>query len=646
MKTLHIDIETYCDLDLSKVGVYRYVEHPSFEVLMIAFAFDDEEVQVWELESPYDFPFTVRWALTNPAILKKAHNANFERVCLSSFTEINLDPTQWRCTMVEAAYLGLPFALDKVSEVLGLNEQKDKGGKALINYFSKPCKPTKANGGRTRNLPTDSPEKWAAYKEYCAQDVRTERAIHAYTQRFGGLPKQEQRYWELDQKINAVGIKTDRDFITAAIEANAEFMHAVHAEMERLTGIDNPNSLTQLKAWISENYRPHVESLAKDALQDLLDSGTLPPHVARVLTLRQMASKTSVKKYDAMLERAQADDRIRGLVQFYGANRTGRFSGRGVQVQNLKRTLKKGLETAREAVNKGVAGLLYDDVSDVISKLTRTALIADEGRELVVTDFAAIEARVLAWIAGETWTLEVFRSHGMIYEATAANMYNTPLDAVCKELRAKGKVATLALGYQGSVGALIAMGALRDGLREDELPAIVSKWRAANPKIVSLWRKCENAAKTAIERKTTITLTLPHCTLRFAYGKGYLFITLPSGRRLSYYGAAVERGKITFFGIDQKTKQWRKLDTYGGSLVENITQAVARDCLCEALDKMDAAGIVVPMHVHDEIVAECAEAVSPETLRVMKEIMSVSPEWAKDLPLSGDGYVSKFYKKD
>lgn len=652
MKHLHIDIETYCDLDVSDVGVYRYAEDDSFKIILFAYSFDGEPVTVIDCsndEYPGEsIPARVWKALTDPSILKIAHNANFEYVCIETYYGVGLDLKQWFCTMIAAAYLGLPLGLDKVGQVLGLSEQKDARGKSLITFFCKPCKPTKKNGGRTLNLPEHDPEKWDEFKEYNAQDVRTEKEIYAYVSRFPGLPEEEREYWILDQIINATGITVDREFIEAAIETNKRFTKDVHDEIVNLTGVDNPNSLPQLKRWLFQELGYEVHSLGKDYLTDAIDGALLPKHVERVLRLRQFASKTSIAKYDTMLAYAQKDGRIRGLLQFYGANRTGRFSGRGVQVQNLKRTLKKGLLTAREAVVKDIADLLYDDVPDVISKLTRTALVASEGCSLVVSDFAAIEARVVAWLAGEDWVLDVFNTHGKIYEATAANMFNVPLEMITKEsdLRAKGKVATLALGYQGATGALITMGALREGLDEAELPALVSAWRSANPRIVKLWREVEGAAKHVIKNKTSYILRKPYCAIKFSYDRGYLFIELPSGRRLAYYGASVDKGRLSYWGIDQTKKIWCKQDTYGGSLVENVTQAVARDCLCDAMKRMYEALIKILMHIHDEVVNESKDADAPATLERMNKIMAVSPVWAKDLPLKGDGYISKYYKKD
>lgn len=652
MKHLHIDIETRCKLDVGDVGVYRYAEDPTFSIILFAYSWNDGPVTVLDMSADTfpgeSIPVDVWLALTDPNVLKIAHNANFEYVCIGTYFGLRLELSQWFCTMIAAAYLGLPLGLDKIGQVLGLSEQKDTRGKSLITFFCKPCKPTKKNRGRTLNLPEHDPEKWAEFKEYNAQDVRTEKEIYAYVSRFPGLPDREREYWILDQIINATGITVDREFIEAAIETNKRFTKDVHDEIVNLTGVDNPNSLPQLKRWLFQELGYEVHSLGKDYLTDAIDGALLPKHVERVLRLRQFTSKTSIAKYDTMLAYAQKDGRIRGLLQFYGANRTGRFSGRGVQVQNLKRTLKKGLLTAREAVVKDIADLLYDDVPDVISKLTRTALVASEGCSLVVSDFAAIEARVVAWLAGEDWVLDVFNTHGKIYEATAANMFNVPLEMITKEsdLRAKGKVATLALGYQGATGALITMGALREGLDEAELPALVSAWRSANPRIVKLWREVEGAAKHVIKNKTSYVLRKPYCTIKFSYDRGYLFIELPSGRRLAYYGVSVDKGRLSYWGIDQTKKIWCKQDTYGGSLVENITQAVARDCLCDAMLRIYRAGYPILMHVHDEIICETTDINAANALEKMNSVMKVAPLWAKHLPLKGDGYISKYYKKD
>ncbi len=649
---LHIDIETYCNLDIKKVGVYRYAEDPSLEVVLFAYAWGEGEPVVVDCTGDTypgeSLPAGVWRALVDPEVVKIAHNATFEYECIRHYYGLDLELSQWFCTLVGAACLGLPLSLDQVSKVLGLSQQKDARGKALITYFCKPCKPTKSNGGRRRNRPEHALDKWAEFKEYNGQDVRTEQEIYRYLCRFPMPSEQERAYWVLDQLINSTGIRIDRELVEAAITANTDFTRTVHEELVRLTGIENPNSLPQLKRWIEEQTGEPVRSLNKDELGDTLKSEFLSGDVRRVLELRQLSSKTSVSKFDAMLSYACQDDRVRGLLQFYGANRTGRWAGRGVQVQNLKRTLKKGIDTAREAVRKGVVDLLYDDVPEVLSRLIRSALIAPEGCLLAVSDFSAIEARVIAWLAGEEWVLEVFRTHGKIYEATAANMFGVPIEMVTKgsALRDKGKVSTLALGYQGGTGALVKMGALRAGLEESELPALVRSWRSANPHIVKFWYDVERTAKHVVENKTGYILRRPHCSIRFSYDRGYLFVELPSGRRLAYYGATVDKGRLSYWGVDQTRKTWVKTETYGGSLVENITQAVARDCLAAAMLEMHRAGFRILMHIHDEVVVETPESVAAATLDKMNEIMRVSPVWADGLPLKGDGYVSPYYKKD
>lgn len=651
MRHLHVDIETFSAFNLKDGGVYRYAQDPSFEIILFAYAWDDEEPTVIDLTDGDGLPNDVWAALTDPNVLKIAHNANFEMVCTQEYfgytdESFRLKPDQWFCTMVAASYLGLPHSLDKVSQVLNLTEQKDSKGKALISYFCTPCKPTKRNGGRTRNLPHHDPEKWELFKSYNAQDVRTEGEVYKYLQRFPPMPQIEWKYWQQDQEINARGVQVDPEFIEAAIEANLQFLQHVHVELKELTGVDNPNSLAQLKTWIEGKIGRYVASLSKDHLEDLLKTPSLPWVVVRALQLRQLGSKTSVSKYDAMRSYMCQDGRIRGLLQFYGANRTGRFAGRGVQVQNLKRTMGKGLLVAREAVVKGVADLIYDDVPEVISTLVRTAIIAAPGRSLVSSDFSAIEARVVAWLAGEEWQLEVFNTHGKLYEATAAKMFGLPVESIGKgsDLRQKGKVAALALGYQGGSGALITMGALRQGLTEAELPAIVRAWRSANPAIVKLWREVEYFAKTAVNAKTGRELVLPYAKIGFRYDRGYLFITLPSGRRLAYYGATVKDRKLFYYGMDQVKKIWTRIDTYGGSLVENIVQAIARDCLVGAMYRLK--GLPIVMHVHDEIVLEVDDDKAQATLDEVNAVMAVSPSWGKGLPLSGAGYISKFYKKD
>lgn len=649
MKKLHIDIETFCEIDLLETGVYPYANHESFDVLLFGFAYDDDEPEVLDLTAGDMIPEEVYADLWNPNVQKIAQNANFEIICLGAYFGRSLRPAEWECTAVRSLYLGLPQSLEKIAEALHLDQQKDGKGKALINYFSKPCKPTKANGGRTRNLPKHAPEKWAEFIEYCCQDVRTEQAIDKHAEKQTPKPSTfEHSLWVLDQTINSRGVYLDTELIEAARKANAEAMEAIHAELVEITGLENPNSPKQIKEWLEAQTGEKFPTLKKEWLEQVLKDRPYSGPVMRALELRQMGSRTSISKFEAMVKYLNKDGRVRGLFQFYGANRTGRFAGRGIQVQNLKRT-GRDLELARDAVKAGVAALIYEDVPEKLSELIRPALVPAPGHLFAVSDFAAIEGRVLAWLAGEEWVLDVFKTHGKLYEATASGMFGVPLEQITKDsdYRKKGKVAALALGYQGASGALIAMGALKEGLTEAELPAIVQAWRAANPKIVKFWRKCENAAIHAIRNKTTVSLRMPYCTIVFKYGQGRLTITLPSGRDLCYHGAFLEDGKIKFYGLDQTTKQWRVMDTYGGSIVENITQAVARDCLCVAMYRIHFKGVAkIVMHIHDEIVAEAAEDEAEWTLDAMEEIMSDPIKWAPGLPLKGDGYISEYYKKD
>jgi len=651
MRRLHIDIETYSKVDVGDVGAHRYAEDDSFRIILFAYAWDNEPVHVLDMHGDCfpgeSLPADVWKGLTDPGVEKLAHNANFEITCISTYYGIELDTAQWTCTMIAAAYLGLPLGLDKLGKVLNLVQKKDARGKALIIFFCKPCRPTKKNGFREVNTPEDDPEKWAVFGEYCGQDVDTERDVHKYICKFPRLPQQEVAYWQQDQKIGNAGIAIDVEFIEKAIKINNKVVGEIREKMVEITGVDNPNSVAQLKKWVQNEIGEEVSSMGKEYLAEAIEADTLPTNVIDVLKLRGAGNKTSASKYGTMLAYKCKDGRVRDLLQFYGANRTGRFSGRGIQIQNLKKTIHGDLATAKQAVVKGLAELLYDDVTDLISRLVRTAFVAAPGKTLCVSDFSAIEARVVAWIAGEEWVLDVFRTHGKIYEATASNMFHVPLDMVTKgsDLRAKGKVAALALGYQGASGALIKMGALREGLTEEELPAIVSGWRSANPHIVKLWRDVENAARYAIENRTSCVVRKSYCTLKFSYDRGYLFIELPSSRRLAYYGATIEgRNTICYWGVDQVKRIWVKMQAYGGLLTENITQAIARDCLCDVMFRMRNLDIL--MHIHDEIVVEVEDEKAEETLGIMNYYMSISPLWAKGLPLKGDGYISKYYKKD
>lgn len=651
-RELHIDLETYCEEDLRVCGLYRYVEHPSFEILLFSYAYDNDEPTRLDLTKD-DFrgesiPSSVIKDLKDPNVIKIAHNAPFEIACLKSYLRLSLSTSEWVCTMVRAAYFGLPMKLEEVAKVLGLEQQKDTKGKTLINYFSKPCKPTKANGGRTRNLPEHAPDKWEDFGIYVDQDVRTEQGVWNNLKRFD-YPESEANLWTVDHFINSLGISIDQDFINAAISVDNSFNELATKEAKRLTELDNPNSLQQLKAWIADNTGIEVTSLAKDDVSFLIESGKLPKKVKRVLELRQLMSKTSTKKYTAMLNGVCSDGRVRGLVQFYGAS-TGRWAGRLVQVQNLPRNYEEDLETAREIIKLGIdtANECYENIPDILSQLIRTAFIPRKGFSFVVSDFSAIEARVIAWLAGEEWRLDVFKTHGKIYEASAAAMFGVPISMVTKgsDLRAKGKIAELALGYQGASGALQQMDSSKS-LKVEELPGLVSAWRTSNPAIVKLWKKVEGAAKYVAKEKRPYNLVLPYTKLKFTYERGYLFIELPSGRKLAYRDIHLTSdGKLAFWGVNSTTKKWERVYTYGGKLVENVVQAIARDCLANILYKLYAKGYRVVMHVHDEIIAEVLIEDAKEALKDISAIMAISPNWAKDLPLKGDGYITQFYKKD
>lgn len=660
MKTLAIDIETYSSTDLLKSGVYKYVEAPDFTILLLACSFDNGPVEVFDLTCiPQDADIReasrkVFNALTDPTILKTAFNANFERTCLAKYFQnvspgFALPPEQWECTMVKASMLGLPLSLDMVSKVLKLSEQKDASGKALIKYFSCPCKPTKANGERTRNLPEHAPDKWQDFIDYCRQDVKTELAIREKIN-FFEIPDQEKKLWYLDQKINDNGVLLDSVFVNQAIAVSNENTTILTAEAIKLTNLDNPNSAAQLKDWLSAETGENVTSLTKEAIPELLKN-TDCDIVTRVLNIRQEMSKTSVKKYEAMKKGICADDRVRGLLQFYGANRTGRWAGRLVQVQNLPQNHLLDLDLARQVVKSGdleLTDILFGNVPDTLSQLIRTAFIAPDGHRFIVADFSAIEARVIAWLANEKWRLDVFNTHGKIYEASASQMFKVPIESVTKgsALRQRGKVSELALGYQGGPNALISMGALKQGLTEDELPKLVAMWRNANKQIVRLWNVVEDAAVTTVI--TGEPKQIMH-GIRFSVEKGILFIQLPSGRRLSYLKPRLKKGiyggeSLTYEGMDQTTKQWKVQDTYGGKLVENIVQAIARDCLAVAMLRVDDAGYKIVMSVHDEIVCEVPDGFG--SIEEMNKIMSNPIPWAKGLPLTADSYETKFYKKD
>jgi len=647
MTILSIDIETYSSIELKTHGVYKYVEAPDFEILLFSYAFDDGPVQTIDLTKEKLPQFLID-ALLDPNIIKSAYNANFERICLSKHLGIKLPIEQWRCSSVHALYLGLPGWLEGVAEALKLEHQKDSAGKNLINYFSKPCKPTKSNGGRTRNLPEHDPEKWQAFIRYNQQDVEVERAVRKALEKYP-MPKSEWRLWFIDQEITDRGVRIDPVLVQHAIECSEKHKAKLEAEAVKLTGLENPNSVVQLKEWFEKAEGLEIESLNKKAIPKLMkevESQT----AERVLALRQELAKTSIRKYQAMERVMGRDGRTRGLLQFYGANRTGRWAGRLIQVQNLPRNNLPDLDLARKLLRAGdyeSLELLFESVPDTLSQLIRTAIIPDDGHRFIVADFSSIEARVVAWLAGEKWRMDVFNSHGKIYEASAAQMFRVPIESIDKgsPLRQKGKIAELALGYGGAVGALKAMGALEMGMAEDELPDLVKTWRAANPNITKFWWDVEAAAHDAVKNRK---ITILQYGLTFSYESGCLFITLPSGRRLAYPRPRIENDTrfnkpiLTYEGIEQKL--WKRLKTYGPKLVENIVQAVSRDCLAAAIVRLHEAGYRIVFHVHDEVIAEMPNSVG--SVEEMCEIMSRPIEWAPGLPLGADGFECEYYRKD
>lgn len=646
MKRLNIDIESYSDVDLFKHGVYRYVDSPNFEILICAYSIDGGEVVSIDMTQE-ELPDELLEALEDPNVLKPAYNAQFERVCFGKYLGHNLDPAQWRCTMVHAAQLGLSGSLDAVSKYLGLDETKDAAGKALIRFFSLPCKPTKANGMRTRNYPKDDPEKWQQFIEYCEQDVRAEMAIGDELEAYP-VKDSEWELYALDQRINDRGVLTDNALVAGAVQIMEDYSADINGKMKDLMGIDNPNSLVQFKAWLTEQGYD-FPGLGKELVKEALKNGDVTGKAKTALEMRLNASISSVKKYQLMHDIECEDERIHGLLQFYGAGRTGRWAGRLVQVQNLPRNYLEDLDTARTLVKAKdweLLQLCYESVPDTVKQLIRTALIAKEGHTFYVSDFSAIEARVIAWYAGEQWRLDVFDGHGKIYEASASQMFHIPIEDVDKELRQKGKVSELALGYQGGPGALVAMGALKMGVPEEELQGLVDAWRKASPNIVNLWGDVQEAAFEAVESRKVVKLERQK--LVFFMKAGTLFIKLPSGRNLAYPNAKLERGKfgmvIKYDGKGEKVG-FVRLETYGGKLVENIVQATARDILGDALIRLDKVNFEIVFHVHDEIVAEVPKD-SHYSIEDMNEIMGQSVDWAPGLPLRSDGYTTDYYKKD
>jgi DNA polymerase len=646
MKTLKIDIETFSSVDLKKAGVYKYVESPDFEILLFGYSVDGGEVQVVDIACGDKLPDEIKNALTDPNIKKWAFNAQFERICLSRWlglpTGHYLDPKPWHCTMVWSAYMGLPLSLEGVGAVLGLEKQKLTEGKDLIRYFCIPCKPTIANSKRMRNLPTNDPDRWEAFKAYNRRDVETEMAIQERLAKFP-VPENVWNEYHLDQEINDRGVALDMTFVQNAIEMDEGSRSGLLKKMEELTDLDNPNSVQQLKGWLSD-HGLETDTLGKKAVAELLKIA--PEPLDEVLQLRQQLAKSSVKKYQAMENVACTDNRARGLFQFYGANRTGRWAGRLLQPQNLPQNRMTDLKEARSLVrsnNTKALEMLYDSIPEVLSELIRTAFIPKEGCKFIVADFASIEARVIAWLAREHWRNEVFASGGDIYCASASQMFRVPVEknGINGHLRQKGKIAELALGYGGSVGALKAMGALDMGLTEDELKPLVTSWRAANPNIVRFWWDVDRATMKAVKERTT---TETH-GIRFSYRSGMLFITLPSERHLAYVKPRIGINRfggdcVTYEGVSG-TKKWERTESYGPKFVENIVQAISRDILCYAMQNLRHFPIV--MHIHDEIIIEAKSQISTEA--VCKQ-MSQTPPWAKGLLLQAEGFDTHFYRKD
>lgn len=646
MQTLSIDLETYSDQPLPKTGVYRYIESPDFEILLFAYSVDGGPVQQIDLACGEKIPSEILCALEDDKVTKWAFNANFERICLSRFlgypTGDYLEPDSWKCSMVWAAYMGLPLSLEGAGAVLGLEKQKLTEGKDLIKYFCQPCAPTKSNGQRTRNLPEHAPDKWLAFKRYNIRDVETEMSIQARLSKYP-VPDSVWEEYHLDQEINDRGVGLDMELVRQAIQMDGRSRSELTQAMKELTSLDNPNSVQQMKQWLADNG-VETDTLGKKAVAELLK--TAPPELQKVLTLRQQLAKSSVKKYQAMETAVCSDSRARGMFQFYGANRTGRWAGRIIQMQNLPQNHLDDLSEARGLVRVGdfdALEMLYEDVPDTLSQLIRTAFVPQENRKFIVADFSAIEARVIAWLAGEKWRQDVFAEGKDIYCASASQMFGVPVEkhGVNGHLRQKGKIAELALGYGGSVGALKAMGALEIGLQEDELPALVSAWRQANPKIVQFWWAVDRAVMDAVTRKTT---TKTHGII-FSARNGMLFITLPSGRSLAYVKPKIGENRfggdcITYEGVGG-TKKWERLESYGPKFVENIVQATSRDILCYAMQTLRCCSIV--MHIHDEVVIEADRRMS---LQTVCDQMGRTPPWASGLQLRADGYETDFYKKD
>lgn len=657
-RELFIDVETYSSADIKACGAYKYIASSDFEILICSYAFGDDEVVTIDLAQGDEWPEEFIEALHDPLCLKVAHNAVFERRCFERIG-IHTEISEWYCTSVKAAYCGLPLSLDEVSKRLDLVDKKLSTGKALIKYFSCPCKPTKVNGGRTRNYPSDAPDKWAMYKEYNVYDVLSEREIYRKLEKYE-IPDIERQIYVVDQRINDRGIMIDRELAESAIYVDTVYRDVLVKEAQRITHLENPNSPIQMRKWIERVTGLQINSLAKDAIADVIEQAKDFPQVTEALNIYRKLSKTSVKKYYAMINCSTSDDRVRGTFQFYGANRTGRWAGRLLQLQNLSKNHFDNIDLPRDLIRARdweTVDMLYGDVSDVLSQLVRTALIAPEGYIYSVADFSAIEARVISWLANEHWRMEVFRGDGKIYEATGSKMFGVPISAITKGsvLRDKSKISELALGYEGSLGALKRMGGEKMGLADAEMMSLVKKWRNANPAIVSMWREIERCAHEAVRYHRKVRGTCRN--LIFDCDGTYLTIMLPSGRKLFYSNPHFKDKKIgrstmptkvlCYDGIIQETKHWGETDTYGGKLTENIVQAIARDLIGYSMMQLEKAGYRIVAHIHDECIAEVPkDGKEQQYYDMMAALMATPPDWAMDLPLRADGYLTPYYKKD
>lgn len=644
MDTLAIDIETYSDVSLPDCGVHRYAASEQFEILLFAYSLNDEPTQIIDLASGEKIPDKIMEYLTDDSVIKTAYNAAFERNCINRFLGLSLKPEGWRCTLVQASMLSLPLSLEGVGEALNLDKKKMSEGKDLIRYFCMPCKPTKVNGGRTRNLPSDAPEKWELFKTYCIRDVDVEKQIRNKLAKFP-IPDREQKLYCMDQRINDRGIMVNQELIGHAVACDLLYKETVTKKAYEISGLENPNSVSQLKDWLNEKGI-EVDSLAKASVEELVEN--TQGDVAEMMKLRLAMSKTSVKKYEAMERSVCPDGRVHGLLQFYGANRTGRWAGRLVQIHNLPQNHMEDLELARSLVKEGrydLVELLYDSTPDVLSELIRTAFVARPGCRFIVSDFSAIEARVMGYLAGEGWVMEEFRGAGKIYEQTASKMFHIPIEEITKgsPYRARGKVASLACQYGGAEGALISMGAL-NFVEEEELKGLVQSWRTANPHIVNYWYEIDGAVKAAVKERKMTKVGM----VTVYYQSGMLKIALPSGRVLSYVRPRMTVNRfgsesVSYEGIGTNRK-WTRIESYGAKFCENIVQATARDVLAEAMLRLEKKGFDIVCHIHDEVVLEVPEGAS--SVEEVNEIMAVCPDWCEGLPLKAAGFESPFYKKD